>query len=252
MSPTRAMAGLSTSDIDGLRDAMGTGRRPKVVFTPAAGQIAGQIGQVVELGDPKASDEWITVRFGKDELTFSPAEVAIPAKQPRQSRKREPQPAAPPPPPLAPPLTKEEFVASNGHAGASRGGTTAEHPTGNGAAGGRDADAGAGNAGSAKSGKSGSARKGRTKVPAELSVTLSWHDGQWSVQAQRGSRTVVRATPVPAHGAVKMVSLLESPAVQTAVEEIVEATRVAAEEHADQLRRELAEVEALLTELRPE
>src|SRR5262245_1657677 len=51
-----------------------------MVFTESAGQIAGQAGQVVELRDP-ADDEWVVVRFGRDELPFSPADLLIPARQ---------------------------------------------------------------------------------------------------------------------------------------------------------------------------
>ena len=63
-----------------VREALAAGRKPKVVFTASAGQIAGQIGQVVELTDPAVSDEFVVVRFGRDELPFSPADVAIAPK----------------------------------------------------------------------------------------------------------------------------------------------------------------------------
>ena len=48
-----------------------------MVFTASAGQVAGQVGQVVELTDPAVSDELVVVRFGRDELPFSPADVAV-------------------------------------------------------------------------------------------------------------------------------------------------------------------------------
>ena len=66
--------GLSPADQKQIRESLAGGRRPKVVFTDAAGQIAGQTGQVVSLADPADSDEWITVRFGKDELPFEMTE----------------------------------------------------------------------------------------------------------------------------------------------------------------------------------
>src|SRR5439155_25968594 len=81
MAATRTAArGLSDADVESLRAVLGTGRRPKVVFTASAGQVAGQVGQVVELRDPAAGDEWVVVRFGRGELPFSPADVALPAK----------------------------------------------------------------------------------------------------------------------------------------------------------------------------
>ena len=57
----RAAKGLSAADQDTLRAQVDAGRRPKVVFTANAGQIAGQTGQVTSLDDPAASDEWIAV-----------------------------------------------------------------------------------------------------------------------------------------------------------------------------------------------
>lgn len=64
--------GLSDDEVRGIREALAAGRKPKVVFTASAGQIAGQLGQVVELTDPAVSDEFVVVRFGRDELPFSP------------------------------------------------------------------------------------------------------------------------------------------------------------------------------------
>ena len=53
MVAARAQArGLSPADVEGIRETLAAGRRPKVMFTEAAGQIAGQVGQVVQLADP--------------------------------------------------------------------------------------------------------------------------------------------------------------------------------------------------------
>ena len=99
--------GLTTQDLNGIRTTLASGRKPKVVFTEAAGQIAGQAGQVVALRDP-ADDEWVVVRFGRDELPFAPVDLAVP---PRGSAKRtptrrstpaEPRGAAGPPPAARP------------------------------------------------------------------------------------------------------------------------------------------------------
>src|SRR4051795_11848802 len=75
-----ATKGLSTTDLETIRDTLGAGRKPKVMFTESAGQIAGQIGQVVGLTDPELSDEWVVVRFGRDELPFSPIDLMIAPK----------------------------------------------------------------------------------------------------------------------------------------------------------------------------
>src|SRR5256885_370442 len=53
-----AARGLWEADLDRLGRSLAGGRKPKVVFTPAAGQLAGQTGQVVELADPALNDEW--------------------------------------------------------------------------------------------------------------------------------------------------------------------------------------------------
>ena len=103
MVAARAVAGgLSPADLDGIRETLAAGRRPKVMFTETAGQIAGQLGQVVELADPAGGDEFVVVRFGRDELPFSPTDLAIPPRG--AARRAEPagngrKAAAPAPPP---------------------------------------------------------------------------------------------------------------------------------------------------------
>ena len=89
--------GLSEADVEGVREALAGGRRPKVMFTDSAGQIAGQLGQVVGLTDPAESDEWVVVRFGRDELPFSPSDLemapkaaarkAVPPPEPGRARR---------------------------------------------------------------------------------------------------------------------------------------------------------------------
>src|SRR5690606_41085830 len=75
-----ATAGLSLSDLERIRDTLASGRRPKVVFTESAGQMAGQTGQGVRLTDPEISSEWLVVRFGNDELPFSPGDLKLPER----------------------------------------------------------------------------------------------------------------------------------------------------------------------------
>src|SRR5690242_21871459 len=86
---TADRSGLSTSELEHIRDALAGGRSPKVVFTEAAGQIAGQQRQVVGLIDPTVNDEWVVVRCGKDESQFSPADLAIPARRSAPQRATE-------------------------------------------------------------------------------------------------------------------------------------------------------------------
>lgn len=97
--------GLSTDEVQGIREALAAGRKPKVVFTAAAGQMAGQLGQVVALTDPEVSEEFVVVRFGRDELPFSPADVAI-APRGAGRKPAEPKPEVE----VAPAPAEPEFV----------------------------------------------------------------------------------------------------------------------------------------------
>jgi hypothetical protein len=70
------------------------------------------------------------------------------------------------------------------------------------------------------------------------------------VGATQGSRALAKPYVIKAAAALKMVSLLDVPGVQEAVEQIVTAEREQAQAQADRLRAELAEIEARLAELR--
>src|SRR5215831_5375383 len=76
-APTR---GLTPADIGAIREQLAGGRKPRIVFTESAGQIAGQQGHVVALTDPAGSDEWIVVQFGRDELPFAPIDLTTPSR----------------------------------------------------------------------------------------------------------------------------------------------------------------------------
>jgi len=215
--------GLSTEDLERIREMLAAGRKPKVMFTAAAGQIAGQLGQVVELRDPATAEEWVVVRFGRDELPFSPADVCIPPKgQGTPARKPVPEPVSVPSPPLAgePPAVTPADAEPR------------------------------------ESGTRPPARRAKTSKPASkprpagLTVTLSYEDGEWMVAATQGSKTLARPYVVKPAEALRMVALVDVPGVREAVEQILAAERAEAEQQAQRLRAELAEVEARLAELR--
>ncbi|GAA3243711.1 hypothetical protein ACFO1B_31430 [Dactylosporangium siamense] len=246
-----AAGGLSTVELEQIRDTLAAGRKPKVVFTEAAGQIAGQLGQVVQLTDPELSEEWVVVRFGRDELPFSPADLKIapkaaPARRtpavpaPREETSvpapstvepstdpapvdaaAEPVPAAPPAEPVtAPAETKEKEPVKESA------GIPAPRAT--------------------------PAKKAapKPKAPAGLTVTLAYADGEWTVAANQGAKSLAKPYVIKASEALKMVGMLDVPGVHEAVEEIVSAARAEAESQAERLRAELAEIEARLAELR--
>ncbi|WP_035859566.1 hypothetical protein [Cryptosporangium arvum] len=283
--PTTRSRGLSTADLDSLRTAVEAGRKPKVQFTSAAGQIAGQIGQVVRLDDPSA-DEWVVVRFGRDELPFAPTDLQIAPKAPPR-QKAVPKaaiapagvesvataPSAPPAAVAAATSTATRPVtaaATPAEAAASAKPATTAKPAAPVTATKPAAPAAAARVveapkpaptaprpvsptvddGAAKpAAKARPARKAGAKRAPDLTVTLAHHEGHWTVSAARGARVLVKPTSVRAADALKMVGLLESPAVADAVDEIVSAARAEAEEQAERLRQQLAEVEAALADL---
>ena len=221
--------GLSTDEVQGIREALAAGRKPRVVFTEAAGQMAGQLGQVVELTDPEASEEFVVVRFGRDELPFSPADVAVAPKgvgrRPAAEAKPEPEqpPAAPEPAfvldtPRVPAPRREEPKTEQPQA-------------------------------EPKPAKR-AVKAAKPKTPPGLTVTLAYAEGEWTVAAQQGTKALARPYVVKPAEALRMVALVDVPGVQEAVEQILAAERAEAEQQAEKLRAELAEIEARLAELR--
>jgi hypothetical protein len=91
-------------------------------------------------------------------------------------------------------------------------------------------------------------RQARKPRARELSVTLSYADGGWTVRASSGTRVLVKPTGVRPAAALRLVEALEQPAVSAAVAEIVEAARSEAADRAEQLRRALAAAEAELAD----
>ncbi|GHJ16714.1 MULTISPECIES: hypothetical protein [unclassified Micromonospora] len=225
-----AVQGLSTDEVQQIRESLAAGRKPRVVFTEAAGQMAGQLGQVVELTDPEQSEEFVVVRFGRDELPFSPADVAVAPKgagrRPAAEPKPEPEVAAPAAP-AAP-----EFVLDTPRVPAPR----REEPKVEQQAEPRPAKR--------------AVKAAKPKTPAGLTVTLAYAEGEWTVAAQQGAKALARPYVVKPAEALRMVALVDVPGVQEAVEQILGAERAEAEQQAEKLRAELAEIEARLAELR--
>ena len=216
-------------------------------FTEAAGQIAGQVGQVVALADPAVSQEWVVVRFGRDELPFSPGDLRV---APRGATGR--KVAAPPPPTRAEP----EFVidkpvpaataptaARNGQDGLPAPRQAAVRQPGASAA------TAAGSAAPTPAPRKAAGRPARVKAAASLTVTLAYAEGEWTVAATQGSKALAKPYVVRPAEALRMVSLVDVPGVREAVEQILAAEREQVQAQAQRLRAELAETEARLAEL---
>lgn len=247
MAAPGTAVGLSGADLEQIRDGLQSGRKPKVIFTASAGQVAGQVGQIVGLTDPEVSEEWILVRFGNDELPFSPADLAIPPKSLRRSG-APPAPefklGSPPPVPTpreeprtmkpagatTPSPAKPAVAASNG-------------APGNGAPGNGAATNGSGE------GRKPPGKSTKLKPPASLTVTLAYADREWTVAANLGTKALAKPYVIRPAEALRMVSLLDVPGVHDAVESIIAAERVEAEDRARRLREELADIETRLSEL---
>jgi hypothetical protein len=232
---------LSEEELQGFRDALAAGRKPKVVFNESAGQIAGQLGQVVELTDPAVSDEWVVVKFGRDELPFSPADLQV---APRGAAARK---AAPPPPEPVPARPEPEFVIDKPIVPSARRTPPAAATVQSAAMSSPVADS---PVAAPPAPRKAAARPPKPKGPAGLTVTLAYGDGEWTVAAAQGAKTLARPYVIKPAEALRMVSLVDVPGVQEAVEQIMAVERADAEREADRLRAQLAEVESRLAELR--
>ena len=94
------------------------------------------------------------------------------------------------------------------------------------------------------------AKAAKPKVPPSFTVTLAYADGEWSVAAMRGERALAKPYLIKPAEALKMVGMLDVPAVHEAVEQILTSERADVERQAERLRAELAEIEAKLADLR--
>ncbi len=231
-TPPRSI-GLSAADITAIRGALADGRRPKVLFTDTAGQMAGQAGNVVTLADPATAEEWIVVRFGRDELPFSPADLSMPVRGRR----------AGPPARLSPTRPAQRAGRGSLPAPASRPSITAPAPAT------RPPEAGVATPAGAVNGLAKPVRTGKPKLPVSLVVTLTYAEKEWTVAATQGARSLAKPHVIKPADALRMVALIDVPSVHEAVEAIISAERVEAEGRAQRLRTELAEIETRLAEL---
>ncbi|WP_100444365.1 DUF6319 family protein [Glycomyces xiaoerkulensis] len=228
---------LSSADIDHLESVLAQGKKPRVMFTDAAGQVAGRSGKVVSVASPREGD-FVEVAFGSDQLPFAPTELRLPergeasrAKAPRQgggrSRQRAPSgpgllPESPEPAKPAPPAPTERKRVTVPETNASK-----PEPA---------------------PARKRAPRQRREKHP-ELTITLTYEDGRWAVSAAKGARATVKGVEVGHSAALAMCKAAESAEVDEVVTEVVEKIRAEAAEEAEALRKRLEAAEAKLAEL---
>jgi hypothetical protein len=266
MATRTAAPGLSTDELARIRDTLAAGRKPKVVFTASAGQIAGQVGQVVELTDPDLSDEWVVVRFGNDELPFSPADLQLPVRA-KPSVRATALPAPLPGPREEPSVPSPSTAPLNGAArpakaakpaAAERAKPAAEKPAADASPAAPPAQAPASvpakvsapakaaaavpadtptekvtekpaaTAPDAPPVKAPARKAAKPKAPPSLTVTLTYAEGEWMVGATQGSKALAKPYVIKPSEALKMVSMLDVPGVHEAVDDIVSAARAEA------------------------
>lgn len=255
--------GLSTKELAQIKETLAAGRKPRVVFTESAGQIAGQTGHVVQLDDPSTQEDWILVKFGVDVLPFPPGDLAM---APRGALSKRVEPA---PPPVLTQPTQPEFRVVREQSNGSRNGKASakaapparvEKPPAT-----KPVDkpvetivpvstpdtAGdtGGSAAPAPRKPAAGPKPPKVKPLPSFTVTLAYTEGEWTVGAVQGSKTLAKPYVIKPTEALKMVGLLDVPGVHEAVEHIMAAERTQAQAHAQKLRAELAELEAKLAEL---
>jgi hypothetical protein len=207
---------LTDAEVDALRGRVQAGEKPRVVVRAASAAVpAGTRGNIVRIGKP-SEGEYVVVRLGKDEVPFAPVELSMSGRQARVT--------APPPAPAKKAAKKATAPARKAAVPAAKKSPppTAKKTT-------RRAPAG-------------------KRTPPPLVVTLRFNDGEWSVEAARGSRRLAKPSGVRP-GAVKaFADLLDEDTVRDALTETIESCRSVVEERAAALRAELVAAEAALKE----
>jgi hypothetical protein len=90
---------------------------------------------------------------------------------------------------------------------------------------------------------------GASRLPARLTVTLAYANGQWIVEVRRGRALLGSRHLVKSAEAMNMLAVLDVPGVQDSVEKALTVDQVEATRQADRMRQELAELEARLAGL---
>lgn len=222
--------GLTDEQIAQLRNEVGAGKSPRV-------RISGSqfdSGTVRSVGDPAADgDDFVTVRVKvdgvTDDLRFAPRELSrgkeAPAKRPAtksapptraRATTARPRKATP-----ATRITPEPAVEAPPARPGRKTAASKPEPT--------------------------AKRGGRRATPgAAVTITLKSAGTAWSVSVQRGAKSVAKNVDVNPGVVSAVAGLLAVPSLDEAVAAVNDAARVEAEVRAEELRAELARIEAVL------
>jgi hypothetical protein len=189
------------------------------------------------MGNPKEG-EFIVVRLGRDEVPFAPNELALSARgktATATAAKSAPTKSA---------TAKSTAPKKTSRPAAAKKVTRPKPAPARTAA----AKAAPAKAAPARTTTRRASKRTSRRGQHPLTVTLRFVDGIWTVEAQRGSRRLARASALRP-GAVKaFAEYVDEPTVRDAISEIVESGRTVAAERAAKLRAELEAAEASLQE----
>jgi hypothetical protein len=90
---------------------------------------------------------------------------------------------------------------------------------------------------------------GGARLPARLTVTLAYANGEWLIEVRRGRALLGKRHLVKSAEALAMLSILDVPGVHTRVEEALAVDQTEATRQVERMRAELAEMEAKLAGL---
>jgi hypothetical protein len=225
----RRGSGLDPDQIQQLRSDVEAGRRKRVVVSGAQFP-EGMTGTVVRVGEPATDgDDFVSVRVKvggvTDELGFAPSELSLVGRGRASGPVAvQPRPASPTPSRPTPAPRKAKVTTPK---------PAPEVPPA------------ALNPAPAPANRSRRpARRAPSAAPVTIAITSS--GTSWTVSAHRGQRSVLKNAAVPPGVITAVAALLAQPLVEEAVAAVNDTALVEAEARADELRAELAKVEAIL------
>jgi hypothetical protein len=259
MPPRRAAeSGLADDQLARLVAELADGKRPRVRLSGSQFPD-GMSGTVLRIGDPATDgDDFVLVQVKvhgvTDELRFSPRELSVgrrptaaespPAAPARKARTKAPAAKA-----AAPKAAVAKTPAAKTPAAKTPAAKTpaAKTPAAKSAPPARATRKAPAATPAPAASSTATIRTARRSSPTPtVTITITSSGSSWSVAARRGARAVVKRAEVTPGAVAAIAALLADPSVEEAVAAVNDGARAEAEARADQLRAELAAVEAVL------